>query len=93
VAAALTQDMGPRKIFFRLRVWAGVYDRDENGEPMSELGRLLDCPYCLGIWIAAVLAVLLTQFGDLLEMLLTYGLFWWALAGAQAAFQKVCGRV
>jgi hypothetical protein len=73
-------DEGPRDILLKFRVWAGCYDRGEDGRPRSSLGRLMSCPYCLGVWFAlGALIVVLTAsvVGDVL-------LAWWGLAGLQA---------
>lgn len=85
-AELLCVDDGPGNIFFNLRLWAGVYD-SENSEhkPASFIGRLLDCPYCMGVWIAIPFAVWLAP------SLLCIPV-WLAIAGGQALLQKIGGR-
>ena len=64
-----------------------VYDYGEDSRPKTSLGRLMGCPYCLGVWFALVIIVLLvipTPAGDLV-------LAWWGLAGAQAFLASVGG--
>lgn len=76
----VAEDEGPADLILKIRTWAGCYDRGEDGRPRTSLGRLLECPYCLGVWFAlAALAVVLvpTLIGDCL-------LAWWGLAGVQA---------
>jgi hypothetical protein len=50
LAHLLAREDGPFDVVVRLRVWAG--DR--------ALGRLMDCPHCLGLWIAMPFAWWLT---------------------------------
>jgi hypothetical protein len=47
-------DDGPFDVFAKLRVWAGVYDYASNGRQATQLGRLLGCPYCTGMYAAAL---------------------------------------
>lgn len=84
----LVVDDGPGEIFLRLRTWAGRYDygpeADVDGEPRpaSSLGRLAACPYCVGMWVALGLAVLLRP-ASRTDFVLT----WLGLAGAQAVLE------
>lgn len=47
------------------------------------LGELVHCPYCFGVWAAAVLALIL--YGPKWITLL----YWLAIAGGQAFMQKI----
>lgn len=76
-------DDGPFDVFLRIRERAGVYDRGADGQPTRALGRLLACPYCVGMWWATVIGMLAlwpSLIGDVLIVI--YG-----LAGAQALIQ------
>lgn len=91
-AEALTLDDGPFGVFLRWRIFVGVYDRDASGRPTKELGRLFECPYCIGVWLA--LGGALSWF-YLYHLPFDVGIFfllWLALAGIQASLQTVCGR-
>lgn len=72
----LVVDDGLWRLFFKLRLRLGVYDLATNNEPKTQLGRLLSCMYCTGIWVAMPVALLL------------FGLEQWymflAVAGGQA---------
>jgi len=55
VVSLLIDEDGPFRVFERVRVRAGVY---RTGE-LSGAAKLLSCPWCLSVWIAAVLLPLL----------------------------------
>lgn len=83
LAVMLTREDGPADVFVRLRTWAGCYDYSErpgpNGlEPRTSLGKLMSCPYCVGVWLSMAGAVVVASPGawDWLVLVL-------ALAGAQ----------
>lgn len=89
LAQLVSIDEGPplpgRKegVFMQLRTWGGVYDRGANGQPASARGKLLACPYCIGMYLSgavALLALVPTRIGDLI-------LAWWGIAGVQAYLQ------
>ncbi len=86
LAELIAVDDGPGDVFMRLRIRAGSYDRDEQGRIKTGTGRLLACPYCLGIWWALAFAVWLD--GISAEM----AVVWFALAGAQAFLETIGGR-
>lgn len=83
LAQLVALDDGPFDLLLRLRGWAGAEDTPvETG-----LGRLLCCPYCLGVWFAmlcAALALWPTWWGDVILAV-------WGLAGVQAALQGASG--
>ena len=83
ITGFLVFDNGPWNLFFKLRVWAGVFDTNDRGEPNSNLGKLLSCPYCTGFWVAIAVAVLVifpTWPGDIFLLIL-------GIAGGQAALE------
>ena len=83
LAQLIALDDGPADVFLRLREWAGAYQYGDDGRPETSLGRLVACPYCLGMWFAlpcAVLAVWNITAGNI--VLAVFG-----IAGAQAALQ------
>lgn len=82
LAQLVAFDEGPFRAFHWLRVWLGAYTLDNQGRAETALGRLISCPYCLGIWIALPLS--LYAIG-----IQWYTLVWWfAIAGAQAFLQS-----
>ena len=87
IAELFTVDDGPFDCFLKLRTWAGVYDLDKSGQIKSGLGRLMDCPYCLGAWIALALTLFVLWPPN--ERTWIYVL---AIAGAQAFLQTMGGR-
>ena len=79
LAQLIAFDEGSFGMFHRLRVITGAYDYDEQGQPQSALGRLITCPYCLGMWIALPLALYVD--------LPLWWLWWLSIAGGQAFLQ------
>lgn len=101
-AALLTQDKGPWNAFLRLRVHAGVYDRDISGNVTGFWAALFECPYCMGIWLALPAVVVLavvpfpTEFprdsaSAVFAAIWAFTL-WIGLAGAQAVLERIAGR-
>ena len=87
-AQFLAYDEGPFGVAAGLRNLAGVNDRGENGLPRRALGRLFECPYCLGAWLslgAAALVLLPTLAGDAVLVAL-------AIMGAQSSLQDYSRR-
>jgi len=70
----LNAEDGPWKVFVRLRKLAGS----------GFWGELLDCFYCLSLWVAAPFALLLTS--SWREGLL----LWLALSGGAILLERVC---
>lgn len=62
IAMLLTWDNGPFDCFERLRIWAGRYEYDDQGDPASFTGKLLNCPYCVGVWAGVICVLLLMMF-------------------------------
>lgn len=101
LAELLVFDDGPFDVIFRLRVWTGIYDRDQDGNSFDgavgrkrEIGLLLQCPHCIGMWLALPSAIVLffvpvETFG----LVIWLGVAWFAIAGAQSALETVAGRV
>jgi hypothetical protein len=72
----VAEEDGPWDMIARLRVWLGA----------SVLGRLMDCFYCVSLWIALPLAVI-TSNG-----LLGLVVHWLALSGAASLLEKTTSR-
>jgi hypothetical protein len=72
----LNQEAGPAEMLTRLRRWVGS----------GNLGQLLDCFYCLSLWIALPFAALIGR--NWLERLL----LWPALSGAAILLEKMSAR-
>ena len=70
---------GPFGFMQRIRIWAGVHEYGENGEPKRSLGRLLACPYCVGMWVALALAIILYW-----QQAWLLPLYWFGIAGGQS---------
>lgn len=87
LAELVTVDDGPGNVLLLMRAKLGAYDRGEDGQPETSLGRAMICPWCVGIWIAAGLAVILFPVGSMIV------LWWLAIAGGQALLQRLGGRV
>jgi hypothetical protein len=87
ISELITVDDGPGNILLRMRAKLGGYGLGEDGEPETSLGRGIICPWCVGIWIAAGLAVLLFPVGPMIVI------YWLAIAGGQALLQGIAGRV
>lgn len=92
LALMVATEDGPADIFYRLRDLMGVYRRvtynaltdEEYSEPSTSVGKLFECPYCLGMWFALAMALLVlcpSWAGDYL--LLAFG-----IAGGQAWLQN-----
>ena len=85
LAELVALDKGPLGVFAKVRGWAGCHPSDLIRE---NLGELLHCPYCLGVWFGlfcALLALWPTLGGDLL--LAAFG-----LSGAQAFLYTIGGN-
>ena len=61
-------------MFMYIRQLLGGYDLAANGQPKTNLGRLVVCPHCLGLWIALPLSLLTDN----------WLLMWFAIAGLQS---------
>lgn len=87
LAELIAVDEGPGDVLLMLRAKLGAYDLGDDGQPETGVGRMISCPYCLGVYIAAGLALIVSPWGY--EILL----WWLAIAGGQAFLQRVGGRV
>ena len=72
LAHLVAREDGPFDVVLRLRARAGD----------GMLGRLMDCPYCLSVWIAAPLALLLST------KPLEWCLAWWAISGGSSLLER-----
>ena len=86
LAELIAVDDGPGDVLLWMRAKLGAYDLGEDGQPQTNLGRAIICPYCIGIWIAAGFALALWPIG-------WFPMVWLAIAGGQALLQRVGGRV
>jgi hypothetical protein len=72
VTHLLSSEDGPGDLLFHLRAMLGA----------SFAGRLMDCFYCLSLWVAAALAIVVTRhFVD-------WALVWLALSGAACLLER-----
>ena len=53
-----SREAGPGKLLNRIRDWAGVYELGEDDEPITSLGKLFSCVWCMSVWIGVALAVI-----------------------------------
>jgi len=72
VSHLISQEDGPFDVIVRLR------DRAGDGV----LGKLMDCPYCLSLWIAAPLALLLARTPG------AWCVAWLAISGGSSLLEK-----
>ena len=87
LAELVAVDDGPGDILALFRAELGGYDLSEDKQPKTSLGRMIICPYCLGVYFAAALALLLFPVSWWTP------LYWLAIAGGQALLQRIGGRV
>ncbi|HMN95907.1 MAG TPA: DUF1360 domain-containing protein [Phycisphaerales bacterium] len=77
---------GPWDLVLRLRRRAGS----------GTLGRAMDCPWCLGIWVSAGMAPLVawapSRWPEWAAAILTILLAWWGIAGGAALIEHLGGR-
>ena len=83
LAILIASDDGPGDVLLRLRARLGAYDYGDDGRPETSAGRLVSCEYCVGVWIAAALALLLFPIG-----LMSF-VYWLSIAGGQAFLWSV----
>ena len=85
LARLLALDEGPGGIFEATRRVLGGEDIDpETLQARTNLGRGVTCPYCLGVWVALLLALLSFFPSFLGDFFLTV----FGLAGAQTYLQE-----
>lgn len=72
-------DDGPFGIFLKLRDLVGA-NASDDWDNLSELGKLFSCPYCLGVWAAAVCALAFAVNKKAARLFL----IWMGIAGAQS---------
>ncbi len=75
---------GPWDVLHTLRDFLGAYDYGENGQVKKWYGKFISCPYCIGVWIALILALVLFSADPL------WPLYWWTIVGGQ--FRLLKGR-
>lgn len=51
-------EAGPGKLLHKIRDFVGAYELGDDDEPLTSLGGLFACVWCMSVWIGAVLAVL-----------------------------------
>jgi hypothetical protein len=76
-------DEGPGGLFLNIRAAGGAYDYGPNGQAVTNFGRGISCPHCVGVWMAFIFAIALFQFDWLLV------LYWLAIAGGQSLLQEI----
>ena len=84
LAHLVSKEAGPGMVFERARINAGKR-AGSSSKFWFDIAELLNCPYCLGVWFAALATIAVfspTKVGDI-------GLVVFGLAGAQAFLQRV----
>ena len=76
-------DEGPYGVFLAIRKRAGV-NASDGGKVWNNIAELLHCPYCMGIWVAFFLALMLGP-SNLFEFIL----LWFGIAGGQAILEEM----
>lgn len=89
----LNNEAGPGDIFMRFRTWLGVrYDKHSNPYGDNWRAKAVLCPYCLSVWVAFAITLLLlicTYFDQ--QMIAVYLLFPFALSGGAVYLKKQAG--
>lgn len=82
-------DDGPFYVFRRLRRWFGQMAAGESVTSIRySLAQLFECPFCIGVWFAAILTIpvmLPTVYTDAI-------LIWLAIAGFQTMLETFAKR-
>ena len=69
LARLIAWEDGPGHVCARLRAAAST-TLDEAGQPTNFAGALLACPYCLSVWLAGPVALLVLRWPKLARWLL-----------------------
>jgi len=79
-------DDGPYFIFRKFRKWLGqrAAGSDMNGSEYM-IAQLFECPFCIGIWLAALAVIPILLPNIVTDILLV----WLAIAGAQTFLETV----
>ena len=59
LSSLFVHEDGPGDVFRKIRDVFGVYILGDDDRPVSQLGRLLACVWCLSVWIALVMTVVM----------------------------------
>lgn len=70
LAQLIAVDEGPASIFLRFRAFVGAYDYGPNGQPVTWVGRLFSCPYCIGVYTSILMAVMVLLPGTWIDVFL-----------------------
>jgi len=92
VAQLVSLDDGPLDCFAHLRGLTsyGANGKARVGAGWESLNKLVNCPYCLGVWFGALFTVA-TMFSVSID-LWTALVFWLAVAGGQSVLQAIADR-
>lgn len=88
-AQLFAYDEGPGDILVQFRSWV---HRDKTGQCRQSpfwvsFDKLVNCPYCLGVWFAMVFTCLSVL---VIPMTVWMGLiYWWGVAGGQTFLQSI----
>lgn len=83
VSRLISLDIGPYRIFERIRLYCGK--RAKDSPLWFNMAEGVNCPYCVGVWIAFFLAIFLCK------NVLTFFLLWFGIAGGQDFLQAIIG--
>jgi hypothetical protein len=50
-------EAGPGNLLNRIRDVAGAYELGEDDEPLTNLGRLFACIWCMSVWVGLLFAI------------------------------------
>jgi hypothetical protein len=75
IALMMATEEGAFSVFYRIR-------ERFDPEQYTWVGRGLNCPYCIGFWIAGLLALLI-------DRSLTYPVTWFGVAGGAMIVHKI----
>jgi hypothetical protein len=79
LTSLIASEEGPFGLFERLRAALGAYDYGPDGRPLTNLGRGIVCPLCVGVYVAALMFALAQWGGEIGAVVL----LWLAVAGGQ----------
>lgn len=52
------KEQGPGRLLHKIRDRVGAYELGNDDEPITSLGRLFACMWCMSVWVGATLVVI-----------------------------------
>lgn len=57
VSSLLVNEDGPGDLLLKFRYRVGTHELDEYDRPLSNLGKLFACVWCMSVWVSVIVAV------------------------------------